>query len=251
MLESLLSVMVASFRVGGMLISMPVFGAGPFPPQLKFFFAIACGILLRAFVPAVPMSIFSANSTSVLFIAHEVGIGLLIGFGARMVFLMVSMTLEYIGLQVGFSIANLFDPQNNAQVSIVAQLFIVLSVLAFFAGNLHHELFRVLVHSYTVMPPGLPDWTDGSIGERLANFLAQGFALALRLSMPIIILMLIINILMGIVSRTAPQMNLFFNISFVVNLVSGLLLLTLITPQILNTMNHFAYQLATHGFGLW
>ncbi|MBI4239305.1 MAG: flagellar biosynthetic protein FliR [Deltaproteobacteria bacterium] len=250
-LESLLQIALAACRIGGLVIAMPVFGAGPIPPQTKFLFTIAIAAMLHGLMPPVPQALWADEGAMVLVIARELGIGLLVGYSARLLFLVVSMSMEFAGLQMGFAVANLFDPQNNTQVSVLGQLAVVLTVLFFFATNLHHDLFRTVVRSFQVLPPALPSWDGGKLGEQLTQFLSIAFGLALRVALPVLVTMLLINLLMGVISRTAPQMNLFFNVSFIVTIVTGLLLVALTFPRLLLMVRGFNERMLAHGYGLW
>lgn len=249
--EELVNIALGSLRMGGLLVSMPVFGTSPIPAQTKFFFAIAMGMLLAPFHPSVPAELLENNTVVLLLAGKEVGIGLIMGFGARFIFLVVTMGMEFAGLQMGFAIANIIDPTNNDQISVLSQVGVVLVMLYLFGVNFHHDIFLALVRSYDLVPMGLPVWDMGGVVARMSVFLKDAFDLALRLSFPIMAAMLTMHLVLGIVSRTAPQMNLFFNVAFVVNIATGLLLLTLMYPQMFPSVRQYAAGLFQKGYGLW
>ncbi|GEM_PF-6191681 len=251
MLDKIMMITLGTFRIGGVLVSMPVFGASPFPPLIKYFLAFAISFAIFPFQHPVSPVIWSSEPVLLLAVTREIGLGLIMGYSARLLFLLMSLSLEFVGLQIGFSIATFFDPQNNAEVSVVAQIGVVISVLIFIGTNMDHDLFRAVVRSYDIMPIGVPDWNMGDIMHRLLQFVSITFEMALRLAVPVMVGMLVMHVVLGVVSRTAPQMNLFFNVSFIVSLVSGLLLLVLILPQMLSRFLNMGRMVAAHGYGLW
>lgn len=250
-LDQILRTFIGSFRIGGMILSMPVFGTSPVPSSVKFFFAIALSAAMTPFQNHLPSEIWGRPEVLFLIGARELFFGLIMGFGMRMIFLLVTMALEFCGLQMGFSIANVLDPQNNSQISVLAQLGATVTVIFFFAANLHHETFIALVRSYQILPMGLPDFDMAIQMDRLFKFLAHAVELALKLSMPIMVVMLILHLILGVISKAAPQMNLFFNVAFFINVVSGILLTMLLMPRIFGEMRMYAHAMANKGYGLW
>lgn len=249
--DELPKMMLGAFRVGGLLVAMPVFGTSPLPPMLKFFLAFAFSAALLPFQPAFPPELWGRSDLVLVLAVREIFLGLLMGYGVRFIFLMVTMALEFAGLQMGFSIANVFDPQNNSQVSVIAQLGATLSIMFFFAANLHHEVFLTLVRSYEVIPIGVPDWNFGLNIERLVSFLGMSFSVALRLSMPVMAVMLILHFVMGIMGKAAPQMNLFFNVAFIINVATGILLVALLIPTLFPEITRQTRAMSLQGYGLW
>lgn len=250
-LDVILKVMVGTCRIGGLMLAMPALGAAQFPGPLKFLFAVSLGFILLPFQTPLPPVLWEQNGLLVLCMSREIGIGLFLGFCARFIFLVVTMSLETAGLQMGFAIANVFDPQNNSQISVLAQLGVVMTILFFFGANLHHDLFRALVKSYELLPIGLPDWNLAPFHKSVLGFLRSSFELSIRLAFPVLAAMLIIHVVMGIISRTAPQMNLFFNAAFALNIVAGLVLAALSFPEMMTQVQTYSRRMAAHGYGLW
>ncbi len=246
-----LQVIMGSFRVGGLLVSMPVFGVATLPNTVKIAFALGLGLIMRPFYGSIPMELFERNDFVLLMVARELGLGIFMGYCARFIFSAMSMALDFASMQMGFNMGSIFDPANNAQVSTLSQVGIVCGILFFFMNNFHHDLFLALVKSFEIFPIGLPDFNLAGMGANLVSFIQKAFELALRLSMPVMIVMLLIHVIMGIISKTAPQMNLFFNISFIVNVVTGLILVMLFFPKLIESTNVMNLFLKVHGYGLW
>ena len=248
--ETLLQIALGSFRVGGMLVAMPILGAGPFPPSLKALFAIGISFALFRFQTPLSPGLWNSTAALLLTVIQEAGVGLILGFGARFFFLVMTLMMEFAGMQMGFSIASIFDPQSNDQISVLAQLGLILSIVFFFSANFHHDLFRVLVKSYEWMPLGTFQVSFGEVVHRLFNFLESSFEIAFRLSMPVMIAMLVVQLLTGVLSKAAPQMNLFFNALFTVNVIAGLILVIFMMPRLFLELNRYEKVLFDHAFGL-
>ncbi len=245
----ILRISLGSFRMGGLLVAMPVIGTSALPRGFRFIFALAISSMISSFLPELPAGILQGNLLF-LVLMREIGLGLLGGFSIRFVFLLVTMALDFASIQMGFAIANIFDPQNNSEISVVAQLGAVLSIILFFSSNMHHDVFLALIKTYQIIPIGLPDWQVDLLSSRLIAFLSTIFSISLRLSWPVMVVMLTIHIIMGIISRTAPQMNLFFNVTFIVNIVAGFVLIVLTMPRIYSQMKQGMDRLVEHGLGL-
>ncbi len=251
MVDDVIRVVFGVFRVGGLMVAMPAFGTSPIPPQVKVLLSCMLALALFRFVQPIPPSMWERESVVTVVVARELGIGLIMGFGVRLLFVLMTMALEFMGLQMGFAMANVFDPQNSQQISVLAQLGAVVSILVFFAANMHHDVFRALVRSYELIPIGLPTWDMPHLGHRFVDFLGREFEVAIRLSLPVLVLMLVLQLVMAIVSRTAPQMNLFFNVAFMVNIASGLLLVAITFPFFIGQFRQFAQKVLSFGYGLW
>jgi len=248
--ETFLIIVVSAFRVGGLLFAMPMFGATFIPASIRFLMALGFAAALAPLQQIMVPLIFTDNSYFLLVLVKEISIGVVMGFCVRFIFLTITMSLEFVSMQMGFSMAHVFDPQSNSQVSIVAQWGTLLAMLVFLTLNGLEEIFSILVRSYTFLPLGPPSWDLANIMENLVSFLSLSFELAIKISMPIMMAMLLIQFVVGLIARIAPQLNLFFNMTFVINLVSGLLMLFFMVPQFLPTVRLFQKVLEAKGYGV-
>ncbi len=239
-----------SFRMAGLLVAMPVIGASSMPVLVKVVLSIGLSASVVAFQPAMTQNLFEHNGIVILVAMRELGIGLFIGFMARFLFLAITMSLEFSGMQMGFGMASFFDPQSNSQTTVLSQVGLVMGILFMFITNIHHEIFMSLIKSFEVIPIGLPSWEFASMGKNLLYFVVTTFEIAIRLSMPVLAVMIIIHFVMGVISKTAPQMNLFFNVSFIVNFAAGLTLVALSLPSLMTALRQMADSLTQRGYGI-
>ena len=161
---------------------------------------------------------------------QQVGVGLALGFAVRLVFASVELAGEIVGLQMGLNFASFFDPTSNAQVSAVARFFGQMAMLLFVVINGHLLLIMAVVESFRSFP------VDGNFLQALAQMrlYALGtslFSSALWIALPMMALLLFVNLTMGIISRVAPQMNI-YAVGFPVTLTVGLLGITATLPML-------------------
>jgi flagellar biosynthesis protein FliR len=216
-------------RILGLIAASPLFGNTAVPVSVK----VALGVMLAAIVsptlsafPAVdPMSM-----AGMLILAQEMLIGLAMGFTMRVVFAAIEMAGEVSSLTMGLGFASFFDPNTAGRSSAVSQMLTLVATMAFLAVNAHLALIESLVESFTSMPIAA---TPMSSGAPLALALWGGkiFTVGLQLSLPIVAALLITNVALGILTRAAPQLNL-FGVGFPVTLTVGFLLLAATLPYL-------------------
>ncbi len=251
MTNELLQVSMGAFRIGAFFAAMPMFASTPIPPQIKVFMSLALSFLTLPFQGTFPEAAMNNNLMLGAVLIREIGLGAFIGFGVRILFLLVTLTLEFAGLQMGFSIANMIDPQGSDQVSMLAAFGVNLLLLFLFSIDFHHNLFFVLTQSFQKIPMGLPDFQMGHMIGNLSQTLNDVFKASFQLAFPVVFAMFAVHLVLAIISKAAPQMNLFFNITFVVNIIFGLLLINVSWPGIFGQVQRFSNGLMKTGYNLW
>lgn len=207
----------------GLLLILPVLGNRSIPVMTKIAFTLFLSIIVINTIELTP----AVSSTNVvnfaIAVAAEFLTGWLLGFGAYLVFSILSLAGQFIDAQIGFSMVNVFDPQSQIQLTITGNLYYYLLMMVTVITNAHHIFIRTLVDSYRVVPLGQmtlsPDLYDSLVG-----YLHRYFALALQIAAPIFFVMIITNVVLGILARTVPQLNMFV-IGFPIKIMFGLLTL--------------------------
>lgn len=203
-------------RIMALIAPIPVFAGTQSSTQMKIGLAVATSLLLfpamAASIPKVPFTLTGFG----LLLVNEVLLGAVIGLIAQMVFAAVGFGGTIIGYQMGFAAANIFDPQTTQQLSLMSQFVNILTLLVFLTFNMHHLFFRVIIESYTLLPPGFLDFSQGAVDE-LTRMASHMFALGVKLSAPVLALLLIANLVLGILARVFPQLNVFM-LSFPINI---------------------------------
>lgn len=203
-------------RVAAILGSMPIFGSFQVPARAKTILALMLTVLI---LPAVESTLPQSNFTPVslgLLVANEALLGIMMGFIARLIFTAVEFGGTIVGYQMGFAAANVYDPQNQRQVSLLSQFQNVFAILIFLALDVHHIFIRVMVDSYYLLPPGLLDFSTGAV-PFVMELTSSMFVLAIRFSAPILAVLLLSGLVLGILSRVFPQLNAFM-LSFPINI---------------------------------
>ncbi len=218
-------------RVIALIAAIPVFAGNQISGRIKIGLAVATALLLfPSMAPYAPKVAFTVTEFGLL-IVNEVLLGVLIGLVAQLIFTAVTFGGTVIGYQMGFAAANIFDPQTTQQLSLMSHFINILALLAFLSFDIHHFFFKIIVESYIILPPGFLDFSQGAV-QQLMHLGGQMFVLGVKFSAPVLALLLIANLVLGILARVFPQLNVFM-LSFPLNigisfLVIGLTLNTMV-----------------------
>ncbi|HKI99657.1 MAG TPA: flagellar biosynthetic protein FliR [bacterium] len=230
-------------RISGLIVSAPVLGDRTIPVQVKAGFAFILSLIFYPIV-AAPQVGSDPNIVSVVLITiSEVGVGLLIGFSARLLFTGIAMAGEVIGFQMGIGIANVFDPSSDTQVPLIGQIQLNFTMLLFVILNGHLILIRALVMSYRLIKPGGLRLTE-PLFHFLMDLAAKVFVVGLQVGAPLIVAMLAANFSIGLIARSVPQVNVFV-VGFPFTIALGLLLLALGFPFFIEAVHALISQLET------
>lgn len=212
-------------RVIALVAAIPAFAGVAASVRMKLGLAVATALVLFPLMaPHTPQVDFTLTGFGLLMV-NEVLLGALIGLVAQLVFTAVSFGGTVIGYQMGFAAANIFDPQTTQQLSLMSQFINILALLAFLAMDGHHFFFRVIVESYQLLPPGPLDFSGGAVAT-LMRLGSHMFVLGVKFSAPVLALLLITNIVLGILARVFPQLNVFM-LSFPLNIGIALIVIGL------------------------
>lgn len=210
------------FRISGLVMVAPVFGARLVPMRVRLALSLA---LTMAIAPGLPPTAVSSSLVlNGLLIAHEILVGVAIGFGVQMIFDALVIGGQTIAMSMGLGFAMMVDPQRGVSVPVVSQFFVIVGILVFLALGGHLALIRLLADSFEVLPVGR--FLDASSLWTVLGWGTQLFAGAVRIALPAVAGLLVVNIAFGVMSRAAPTLNL-FAVGFPVTLLLGFLILLL------------------------
>jgi flagellar biosynthesis protein FliR len=215
-------------RVGGILVAAPIFSHRSVPNLIKIGLIILLSLILlptiRAMEIKLPPDLLGLSTVLV----KEVAAGLAIGFTAQLLFIGVQFAGDLIGLQMGFGIVNVMDPNSEAQVPLIGQYQSILATLIFLSLNGHHLVLMAISNSLHAIPLGQVNFTGMSADIIIrggVNTLAQG----IKLGAPCIVTLFLLDVAMGVIARTVPQMNIFI-VGFPLKIGGGLLMLAASLP---------------------
>ena len=220
------SFLVLLSRVGGIVAAFPMLGGRTVPPQIKIALVVMLGIALSPLVRLPPMSRDALEMTAGL--ASELLIGLVIGLAVRLLFGALEVAGELLGTQIGFGAVQLLDPMTSQQSSLISEYFRIIASMVFLSLNAHMVVVAAIVSSYDAIPP-FGAALSPDLGEEVLQLSQHMFVVALQLSAPILVAMLLINVLLAMLGRAVTQINVFV-LSFPLTIAGGLLVLGLALP---------------------
>lgn len=226
----LLSFVFPLTRILGLIAIAPPFGNSGVPMQVKLLLGMLLAFIVAPSIPPInnvdPISI-----SGIMILMQQLVIGLAMGFMIRVVFAGIEMAGETIGLTMGLGFATFFDPQTKGRSSAISQFLVIVTTLLFLSMNVHLSLFETLINSFKTIPISTT-LTMGFSFMKLAIWGEEIFKIGMMLSLPIVAALLITNIALGILTRAAPQLNL-FGIGFPITIGVGFLMLYLLLPHLL------------------
>ncbi len=239
--ESVINQYLADFllpfsRISALIMTMIGFSAKTIPGRVKLFLCLAITVaVMPAIPPAKVVQLLSFNTAILL--AQQMLIGIMLGFVTVMVVNTFTLAGQIIAMQSGLGFASLVDPASGMNVPAVGQFFLILSSLLFWAMDGHLAYIQFIVASFETLP--IPTEHLASIKYReLVEWGSWMFATALSLSLAPLTAMLLINFSFGIMTRAAPQLNI-FAIGFPITMMAGLLIMWLTFG---NFLIHFELQ---------
>jgi flagellar biosynthetic protein FliR len=191
-------------RPGVLIATAPVFGGTFAPPLVRVGVVV---LVTLALAPTVPMPENVGGAGMAMVAIRETLIGLALTFSIRIIVAGAEFAGHLAGFQVGFSYASLIDPQSGARNNIMSALYANMALMVFLAINGHHQMLAALSASYQALPPG-GTVAGGDLATLVARILGQIFVIGLRMALPIILVLLVVELALGLVSRVAPQLNL-------------------------------------------
>ena len=203
-LWALIFVMV---RVGAAFVAAPVFGNVSVPLQVRVVLAGAVGVLVLGMHDVTPPPQVFALATF-LAIAAEAMVGLALGFILQIAFAAPLIAGEVIGGSMGIGFANMIDPNSGRSSPAIGQFLSILLTLLFLSIDGHLVLVETVARSYTALPPGAAWLAPGQL-RGIALFGGYAFFAGLLLALPVGFLLLCLNLVVGMISRSAPALNLF------------------------------------------
>jgi len=212
-------------RVSPVLLMMPLFNARNLPNLLKVGLALTVSLVLWPVVPLDPSRFPTEPYGFGFFLVSELMIGFVLSLSVQLVFAGVQLGGELAGFQMGLSMASTIDPQSGGDTTLIAQLQYLLGLLIFLSIDGHHWFFRALVRSFQVLPPG-EFVLKGGLYRHFLGLSGRIFLIALQIAAPVMAILFLIQIALGILARTVPQVNILMS-SFPLTISLGLIFLGL------------------------
>lgn len=212
------------FRILGLVMASPFFGARGIPAGTKIGFALVVTVLVAPLLGPMP-AIQPASAQGLLIVVHQLMIGVAMGLAMRVVFTAIEMAGHIMGLQMGLGFATFFDPQNSAQIPVMGQFMGLVGMLLFLAINGHLMVISALMESFVAFPIGTqPIASEG--WRTLALWGSEIFRAGVLLALPVLAVLMMTNIALAVLTRAAPQLNI-FAVGFPLTLAIGFVIIAL------------------------
>lgn len=243
----LLSLISAFFlplaRVLAMIATAPVLNNSAIPTTVKVGLGALIAMLIAPTLPPSPPDLL-LSWNGVLTLIQQIGIGVAFGFTMQMIFTGIEFAGDLIGMQMGLSFATMMNPQSGMASPVTGTFISIVGSLVFLSIDGHLTMIAAISESFHSFPIGLPSFHELSMAQDIARLGGQMFVIALHLSMPVVAVLLICNLALGVMMRSAPQLNL-MSIGFPISLLVGLWMMWICAPQLVEAIQgHLANGMA-------
>jgi len=195
-------------RISGIFMMMPIFSSRNIPGRVKAGFALIVTYILFPIVFNNTVVIPEHFLPFLFLVVGELIVGLILGFVSSLIFSAIQMAGQLLDMQIGFGIINMIDPLSGQQAPLIGNFKYILALLVFLATNGHHVLLAALFASFKIIPvTGIV--VNVAITKFIVDLVGGLFILALKISLPVIVALLLTDVALGILARTMPQMNIF------------------------------------------
>ena len=215
-------------RILGFFAVVPLLGDKAISIPVKMGLALMLTLIVAQLIPARP-AVDLLSMQGVLVIAQQMIVGLALGLTVRIVFAAVDLAGQVSGLLMGFGFASFLNPESGASETAIATMFTTAAMLVFVSMDGHLMLITALVESFYNLP--LEHGVGDLSGMNIARLGSEIFNTGLQLAMPVVAIMLITNMALAVLTRAAPQLNI-FGIGFPVTLMVGMLMVALMLPSL-------------------
>lgn len=212
-------------RTSGIFIFSPFFSSQNIPNTTKIGFTLTLSLLISL---SLPMNIDLRDEVLIIIILKELLVGIIIGFIAYSFFSAFYVMGQIIDMKIGFGMVNVVDPQNRIQVPLMGNFYYILSFLLFMSINGHHTIIKALVDSYSFIPIGGFKYSS-DVMSLIVSTIGRSFELGFKLSTPIVAIIFMTDIILGIMSKTIPQMNVFV-VGMPLKIIVGLIIILVSMP---------------------
>lgn len=211
-------------RISGLLMVMPLIGSRMVPVRIRLLLAVSITIVVVPVLPPFPAA-DALSLNSLVIILQQVLIGIALGFVMELVTQIFVIAGQLIAMQTGLGIATTVDPSQGASVVVVSQWLLFLVSLVFLSLNGHLVMIEILVDSFRTLPVGVSGFSAEQFGL-IVTWSGWMFAAAVVIAIPAMTALLIVNLAFGVMTRAAPQLNI-FALGFPVTMIVGLFVLSL------------------------
>jgi flagellar biosynthesis protein FliR len=194
-------------RISGFVYTAPFFNLNSIPRKVKIGLSVFMALVIFSSVKGIQLEYVGVIDYAIL-ILKELIIGILIGFSANMCVFVLKFAGQMIDMEIGFSMVTQLDPTSNMQTTITSSLYTYLVMLIMLLSDMHLHLIKAIMDTFNLIPIGHVVFKSG-LYDGAIKFITDYFIIGFRIILPVFASILIVNIVLGILARVAPQMNMF------------------------------------------
>lgn len=228
-------------RVMGAMVFAPIFGNITVTRRVRIMLGIAVAFIMFTANPYTPLNYTTFIGYTVILI-KEIVVGLSLGFTVNMVLTVINAAGQFIDREMGFSMVSNFDQTFNTQSTITAQFYSMLVMIIMLILNLHYYILSALSDSFALIPLGNVTIDTGKFYDTMIQYMTDYFVIALRISLPILIAIMLLNMVLGVLAKTAPQMNMFV-VGIQLKIFVGFAVLVVTVPFLTNITGYVYEQM--------
>jgi flagellar biosynthetic protein FliR len=214
-------------RVLGLIGTAPVFGNAAVPVRIKLVLGLAIAFAIAPAAGPMP-DVTPGSSDGLLILLGQIVIGVTLGFAMQIAFAAADFAGDVCGLQMGLGFASFYDPMSTGNSAVLSQFFGIVTTLIFLAGNGHLMVLGALTQSFQTIPVTATMLPAASLTQ-VAEWGALVFRYGLFMALPLIVAMLVANLALGVLTKAAPQLNI-FAVGFPLTIFSGFVVLWMGMP---------------------
>ncbi len=215
-------------RIGGLLIAGPIFTHKAVPRKIAVSLSLGLAMVLVPVFVTTKLPPVDGIIDLVGLCFREIAVGMILGLVFSFIFLAVRLAGSIVAYQIGFAMANVMDPNSSGPVSVIGEFWVMIATLIFLILNGHHIMLTGLVDSFRIIPMG-SGMPSGEVGDWMVKYASFVFVLAVKFAAPVIMTIFLVEVSMGVLARTMPQMNIFI-VGYPIKICAGLFLISASLP---------------------
>jgi len=202
--------LLAFVRIASIISLLPFLGSQAVPMQLKAGFSIFIAILLFPNIPLSQTHLALNLPGFVFMVVKEIFVGITIGYSTTIIFAIIQFGGRLIDTQIGFALVEIIDPFSEVEVTVTGQFQVLIYSILFLSINAHYFLLIAVQKSFEIIPLFGAQMPSGNVASHLISMVGDIFVLAVRISAPVLGVLILTELALGIIARTVPQLNVFF-----------------------------------------
>ncbi len=226
-------------RIGAVFMAAPIFASRQVPVRWRAALTLVITLIVMPILPPAPV-VETFSHEAMLIALQQIAIGVMMGFMLQLVFAAVVFAGQVMAYSMGLGFASMMDPQNGVQVPVVSQFYLILVTLLFLTLNGHLILIELVIDSFQTVPIAVDGLSRNTLWD-IAIWGGRVFSGGLLIALPLVTALLVVNLGMGIITRAAPQLNI-FAVGFPMTMMIGFVVMWATLPNVLHNFGELVSE---------